>query len=300
MVDVQNNPGPAPVGSSMGDAALSGAAPRLWTTGWRRWRPRGWRGWLAACGGFFLTLLLVCWVLSRMTPRWYFPLDPTDLAVIDNSDRAQKLMLQLHNIVQRVPLGEQRWSISQDELNSQLAILCAPPLNADGSRTPPVKPAFISDPVVIFTPGKVTVAARCTRIPSGDPRGGVASAVFSVGLMDGGQGKQMGLVKLDSVWVGYLPVPRSLVQRQLQAYMPEIVKAVQERITMQVSARDVARVQEYVEEVVQDVTQARPFPLQYTVDRKQLVIKQLQVDDGQFSLALVPPTPAAVMPRPMK
>ena len=46
------------------------------------------------------------------------------------------------------------------------------------------------------------------------------------------------------------------------------------------------------------VSEGRPFPLEYTVDRKRIVIKELRVDDGVFTVVLAPPIPAAVMPRP--
>jgi hypothetical protein len=248
----------------------------------------------------FVGLLVLTWALSRMTPGWYQPLSPNEDWVIDNADRAEKLMLDLHNVVQRVPLGEQQWSIRQDEVNSLLAIRFAPPLNADGSRSAPKVVPLVSDPVVVFTPGKVTVAARSTRIPGSDPRGGVGSVVFSVGIVQDAQDGRMGLVKLDSVWVGSLPVPRSLVNDRLQAAMPSIIKAVEEAIELQLNTRDTAKIEGYVEQAVRDVTAGNPFPLRYTIDRKQIVIKDLKVEDGRFTVVLEPPTPAAVMPRPAK
>jgi hypothetical protein len=258
----------------------------------RRLVPRTWRGWLGVAGLVVGVVLVTAWGFARATPGWYQPLDPQDDGVIDTADHAQKRLLDLHNVIGRVPLGEQRWSITQDEINSLLAIRFAPPLTADGGRQAPAKPAVVSGPVVVFTPGKVTVSARTTRSPVlgvGDPAGGVVSVVFSVGIVRGADGTDMGLVKLDGVWLGLLPVPRGLLEGRLRALMPMITAAVEEAIELQLNGRDTAKIMPYAEEVVRSVTEAKPFPLRHAIDKKQIVIRELRVAEGSFSTVLVPP-----------
>src|SRR5437016_2717995 len=94
-----------------------------------RFWPRTLRGWLAASLTALFLVLSISWALSRATPPWYQPLDPSADTVIDDADRTQRLLLDLHNVVERVPLGEQTWTITQDQVNSLLAIRFAPPLN---------------------------------------------------------------------------------------------------------------------------------------------------------------------------
>ena len=183
-------------------------------------RPRTWRGWLLAAFAVVSLILLATWILSRTTPPWYRPLPPDEDWVIDNYDHAQKTMLDLHNVTERVPLGEQTWSITQDEINSLLAIQFAPPLNPDGTRTPPANPPVVSAPFVLFTPGEVTFCARTTRLASGNPNGGVVSATFSVSIVSGADGKPSGLVRLKSVWAGNLPIPKSAVEPRIRACCP--------------------------------------------------------------------------------
>jgi len=274
-----------------------------------RLRPRTRRDWLLSLSATAIVLLVFAWMLSRMTPSWYRPLDPTDVRVIDAADNAQKRALELHNVIGRVPLGEQRWAISQDEVNSFMAIRFAPPLNPDGSRTgdsaavplptsPGKTPPVVSGPVVAFTPGKVTVSAHTTRIPGPDPAGGVGSLVFTVGIVNASDGKPMGLVKLTGVWIGRLPVPKSVVQSRLHAMVPSIAAAAQQAIQLNLNIRDASNINPYIEEIIRSVGEGRPFPLEYTVEKKRIVIKELRVDQGLFTVVLAPPTPAAVMPRP--
>jgi len=56
----------------------------------------------------------ICWMLARMTPSWYMPLDPADDNVMRLAGRAQNLLyFELRNAAERVPLGAQRWTITQ-------------------------------------------------------------------------------------------------------------------------------------------------------------------------------------------
>ena len=268
----------------------------------RRMRPRTLRSWLLYAAGTGIILLVFAWMLSRMTPSWYQPLNADDVRVIDFADNAQKRALELHNTIGRVPLGEQKWMIAQDEINGFMAIRFAPPLNADGTRgtaggagrPEPV----VSGPVVIFTPGKVTVSARTTRISNSNPKGGIGSMVFSVGIIKGADGKEMGLVKLTGVWVGCLPVPKSIVQSRVHAMIPSIAEAVQQAIQLNLNLHDASNWTPYVEQVIRAAGEGQPFPLEYTVDHKHIVIKELRVDEGAFTVVLAPPIPMAVMPRP--
>jgi hypothetical protein len=238
------------------------------------------------------------WLLSRSAPPWYEPLDATDQRVIDLSDRGQAILLDLHNKVQRVPTGEQAWTITQDELNSYVAIQFARALDARAGGEPPV----VSAPVVVFTPGKVTVAARTTRLPSPNRDGGVATLVFDVGTVPSTDGKTMGLVKLTGVWAGMLPLPRSAVDTRLQALVPTITAAIQQAAQAQFNLRESTQWTRAAEDVVHKASVGEPFPLEFKVDRKQLVIRDLRVEEGKFTVVMGPPAgaPGSARPVPQK
>jgi hypothetical protein len=259
-----------------------------------RFLPRTWRGWLLTFFSVVLLVLLGTWLLSRSAPPWYQPLDASDQRVIDLSDRGQAILLDLHNKVQRVPTGEQTWTISQDELNSYIAIQFARGLDTRGNGAPPL----VSAPLVLFSPGRVTVSARTTRLPSPNKDGGVGSLVFDVGTVPSTDGKTMGLVKLTGVWAGCLPVPRSVVDTRLRAMVPTITAAIQQAAQTQFNLRESSQWSREADEVVHKASAGEPFPLEFKVDRKQLVIRAIRVEEGRFTLVMGPPLPSAPLPAP--
>jgi hypothetical protein len=227
-----------------------------------------------------------------MTPGWYDPLNPKDLGVMQAADVAQTRVIGLWNTLERVPLGEQRWTITQDEVNAFLAVNPAltPPDTAsatDGNRLP------ISDPCVVFQKGKVTICARALKLPSGDPQGGVGSLTFSVDIVGGEGGKPMGQVKLIHAWAGDLPVPASVVQGRISALLPSLRQAARHGVELQRGTQEVQKVGTILDDLVDSLGNGRPFPLQYKIDKKEFLIKELSVDNGSFTVVLAPVRPPA-------
>jgi hypothetical protein len=253
---------------------------------------RSWRGRFAWLVGGLSAVLLAGWMLARMTPAWYDPLDPNDLGVMQAANVAQTRAGNLWNAFERVPLGEQRWTISQDEVNAFLAVNPAltPADTAaatEGNRLP------ISDPCVIFQKGKITICARALKLPSGDPQGGVGSLTFSVGIVDGDGGKPMGQVKLTHAWVGNLPVPASVVQGRISALLPNLRQAARRGVELQRGTQEVQKVGTILDDLVDSLGNGRPFPLQYKIEKKEFLIKELSVDNGAFTVVLAPVKPPA-------
>jgi hypothetical protein len=273
-------------------SAPSPAGPTPRRSLWASLHLNTWRGRFAWVMGFAVLLVATGVLLSRATPFWYRPLDKNDQTVNDLATRANILLTyELRNTAQRVPLGEQRWRITQDELNSYLATNLGVAFDSGGGggKAPPV-----SRPCVSFSPGQVTVSARSTRIPGGGgAQGGVGTLVFSVGIVQGADGKPMGLVKLTGVWIGYLPVPMSLVRSRLQGLVPAVVTAVEEAIELSLGARDPAQWESATDKIIESIGESRPFPLQYRIERKDLVIRELTVDDNAFTLVVAPAAPVA-------
>lgn len=256
--------------------------------------PRTRRAWALLIGGALLGLLLFTWLLSRATPSWYRPLNPTDTAVIDKAERAQDKFLDLHNALQRTPLGDQRWSVTQEELNAFLSVHFNAATPAPGDA---VAPPLISAPFVRLSPGFVTVAARTTKVSGGNANGGVVSASFVVESSTAADGSPVGHIRLASTHVGNLPIPTSVVQNKIRALAPAIITAANQAITYQFGSKSGAKVPE-IETAIHAIVDAEPFPLLFTYDRRKILVKEIRVGNGFISITFAPPTPAAVTPRP--
>ena len=174
-----------------------------------------------------------------MTPSWYLPFDPDNAGVQEAAGRAAKSLPRPPQRRGEDTPRRTAWSISQDEINSFLAVITAPP-------PPPMTPAPASDPA----PGRLRPLRRLHQgpghglppadqnSPSGDPQGGVGSPTFSVGIVRDAGGQPMGLVKLTNVWAGYLPLPLSAVEAPLHWLLPTIIDAVQNIARVQFGVED--------------------------------------------------------------
>ena len=121
---------------------------------------------------------------------------------------------------------------------------------------------------------------------------------FSVGLITGPDGNPMGQVTLTRVWAGYLPVPRALLQSWMARQVPAMTEAVRRMVELQFGQRDIVKAAPIVQQILQGVGEGRSFPLQYKVDKKEFVIKELRVDDGLLTVVLAPLKPAATTSQP--
>jgi hypothetical protein len=264
------------------------------STGIRRYLPRTWKGWLLSIFGPIFLLLVIMYVMARMTPSWYEPLDPNSQSVIDASDVGEhKVMPGLWNAWQRVPLGEQLWTISQTEVNSLLAVRARVPENLNGKPYPK-----ISGPFVMFSEGgHVTLAARTTRLPGPAPAGGVASVTFTIEVIPNGPDlPPSGKVTIESVQIGNLRVPKSLVAGRLRAMLPMLADALEQGARL--SLKDWNKAQPQIDAMLGAIERGEPFPLKIARDRP-VIIKDIRVNDGMLTVILAPEVPAAVRPRPM-
>ena len=275
--------------------------------GLKRWLPQSKRGWGLTIAGLLIVLVMVAWGLSRRTPSWYQPLDGSEMAAIDAAEGFQrKVTFELHNTLERVPLGEQRWMITQEEINSWLAVRFGESdaggagAGAGGAATR-ANGAKVSQPMVVFSPGKVTVAVRTTLAPGGgDGRGnsgGVVSLVFRVKTQEGADGKAEGMIEVDGAWLGSLPVPKFLVQRKIQAAIPTVMPVLERALAVQLGTKRADGLMPDVRGTTAAVMRGEPFPLQFTFDRRKVVMREITVEEGKLMIVFVPPIPAAVRPR---
>ncbi len=240
-----------------------------------------------ALGGVILLVGGMAFLLARHTPGWYVPLDPTSDHVLDEADVAQnKVALELHNAIQRVPLGEQTWTITQDEINSLLAVRFGA---AAVDKAVPV-----SGPLVVFSGGEVRLAVRTPRVPSGNPAGGVASIVFGVTTTTDASGEPIGLIKISGVAAGSLPIPKWVVETRMRRLVPTLAAVVHQTITYQLGVRDSASMMPQIETAILAVAEGQPFPLKFVADHRTVLVKEIRVEDGVLTIVLGPP--AAPLP----
>jgi hypothetical protein len=239
-------------------------------------------------------VLVIMYVMARTTPSWYEPLDPNSQSVIDAADEGErKMMPGLWNTWQRVPLGEQIWTISQTEVNSLLAVRARVPEDLHGRAYPK-----ISSPFVMFSEGgHVTLAARTTRLPGPAPAGGVASVTFSIAVIPHGpDAAPSGVVKIESVQVGNLRVPKSFVAGKLRMLLPMLTDALEQGARL--SMKDWNKAQPQIDSMLNAIERGEPFPLKIERERP-VIIKDIRVNDGSLTVILAPEVPAAVRPRPL-
>jgi len=275
------------------------ATPATGPSVWARFHLATWRGRFAWFFALVLLAFFTCWVLVRMTPSWYRPLDPDDPGVVQTAGRAQTLVtFELHNAAERVMMGPQRWTITQDELNSFLAVNTTPPFDETGKRgtLDPVKYP-LTDPYIVFKKGSVMLCARFTKVPGQSPQGGVVSVTFSVGTVTGPDGSLMGLVKLTDVHAGRMPLPRSIVQERLSANVGGINAIVRQVAQIDLGKRDMKDADPLLEQMVRCAIEGQPFPMRYRSNGKDFTVQELNVDDGVFSVVLAS-MPATTRPPP--
>ena len=248
-----------------------------------------WRGRFAWLAALLMLALITCWLLARMTPSWYRPLDPDDHNVDATANHAQSLLAELHNQVERIMSGPQRWSITQDEVNSLLAVKTAPPFDDTGKRGT-LDPARypLTDPYVVFSKDTVTFCARYTKLPGGDAQGGVASVTFSVSTVPGPDGSVLGLVRLSSVHAGYLPLPKSILQDRLNANASAINALIRQMAQVDLGEREMKDADPVIQQMVHGAIDGRPFPMEYRSNGRSLAVRELNVEDGKLSVLLVP------------
>jgi hypothetical protein len=260
---------------------------------WRMLRLHSWLGRAGWALGIALAVIVACWFMSRSTPTWYQPLDPSDSNVNANASRAETLMnFEWRNTMQRVPLGDQTWSITQDELNSYLAVYASRALDSAGNP--------ISDPYVVFSKNEVTLAARSKHLPGSEAQGGVGSVTFGIGIVTDASGMRRGLIQLRSVHAGLLPVPKSVVETRMREFLPVVINAAVDaaRTQLGISSREnaVHDLDEVIEQIIRHVARGEPFPLEFRAVKKDIVIKELLVEKGRLTIVLSPARPVTSAP----
>ena len=99
----------------------------------------------------------------------------------------------------------------------------------------------------------------------------------------------MGVIHIDSAAIGNLPIPKSIVENKLKDLTPTIVALAKETITYQLGVRDSAAIMPQVEAAIRAISEGQPFPLRFRYDRRDIVIREVRVEDGVLIILFAPP-----------
>ena len=77
-----------------------------------------------------------------------------------------------------------------------------------------------------------------------------------------------------------------------------MIQAVRQALEMQVGTRDADKVGPILEQIIRSAGDEQPFPLHFQGGSRELIIRELRVDDGVFSMVLAPVKPAATRAAP--
>lgn len=223
--------------------------------------------WLAAALLFSLVLVLVVALLVAWTPGWYAPLPADNQHIMNLADRAERTLLQLRNQIGNPARKIITWSITQNEINSLLADRYAAPPTAGSS-------AMFVGPFVRLTHGKITLAIRDMNLPFHS----VASVTIAIRtLQKGPNASAEAEVRLESVHIGLVPVPRAKVLGALHQRLKEIAPLIRQTLGRYAGSRYARSETPQVLKYLQHAMQGRPFPLTLPAGGRTLELERISV-----------------------
>lgn len=247
----------------------------------RRSRARWvWRILLAGVAAV-LVLVLISYVLLTSRPAWYQPLRLSQPGVMHLADQAQHRLLSLRNEAQNPRSGVITWSITQGQLNALLATA----FQQTGARAPGAPTnsnRAVRDPFVRFTRGHITIAATAPQIPGS----GVFSVTISVqtlkpsGAPVGTSGRHetpVGRIAVNSVRLGSLPVPSSLLVNRLQAFLPSLAPSIHRMVDNYAGPQYARSATPQILSVLAAALRGKPFPMAFQFNRRRMVIERMSV-----------------------
>jgi len=239
----------------------------------RRWPARLLR-WAAALLVVMGIVALVCGFLMYATPKWYQPMSATDDGVENLQGNAQKDVLELANRFDNAAFTETTWTITQDEINAELA---APTLHWPG----------VSAPMIIFAPGKVTVCARVKGVPGGDPAGGVVTVELKVQTVAGSGGNDL-LIALERVYAGKLRVPQSVVRRVIEPQLAGLGPKVHQALLMNSGETTAREYSAMITEWIDHAVSGQAYRPHFVRRQRPVILKEVRVEDGRITFYMAP------------
>lgn len=248
---------------------------------WRRWRT-----WLLAGAALLLFgLLLSIWMVYR-TPDWYRPIRADDPNVDIFASKAQASLGQLQNNWRNAIVKETTWTITQNELNSLIAV--------NGEEIRRLTPRYgVEDPMVSFSPDTVTFSTRMQQIPGQGGRGGIVSLVVTLKTIpprNAETGAKL-QVAVRGVWIGSLPLPQWAVRQQLDSMWPSLLAGVQQAMTDPSNPQKNQNDHAVIVEALEHARRGEAFVPTDPRTGRRYPLRNIQVSDGKFTVHLGPVEP---------
>ena len=232
-----------------------------------RYRPKSSTSWILAV---LILIGLICAAVTALMilpPSWYRPIHTMNDAIYNQADHAQASLMALRNKLRKPNAGTITWTITQRDINSLLAVA----YGVEKKSKTPHNPGDLTDPFVRFTDNQITFAARDRRIP-GRP---VASAGVNVILTSSSGSPPQAHITINSLHVGDLPLPPSLLMDRLKTFLPRLAPVVGKIIDVYAGPRYARLATPQIVQSVAAIFSGKPFPTELRLNNRKLVIDKL-------------------------
>ncbi len=232
----------------------------------RQLRPTRPSHYLAIGAGLVLGFILLLVLLAASPPGWYRPLNPMDRGVRDYASHAQASCVALHDELQNPRLKNITWRITQDEVNALLAVTLENIQQGHRRQTA----AAMSNPFIRFENNTVILAVQNNQLPLHP----VVSLAMSVQMMPhAGKVPSTARIQIQSLHIGLLPAPKSIVVRKISGRLQGIHDALQRLVALYVGAAYARSNTPKLMGWLRSVLTGRPFPL--NIQYRRLMIKRI-------------------------
>ncbi len=228
---------------------------------------------LAIAAGLLIGLLLLVAILSMTAPGWYQPPNPLHRRVKDNANHAQASFLALRNELQNPKLNHITWRITQNEINSLLAVTLE---NIQQGRRQGHIAGSLASPFVHFANNTIILAIQDKALPL-HPVASLAIGVQMLPPQIPARKNAWATITIKSLHIGLLPLPRSLVVHKLSSLLPTLHNSMQQTISVYAGADYARTATPQFMHWLQSILTGKPFPLEIKTRYRTLIISRIVV-----------------------
>ena len=226
---------------------------------------------LAIIGGLFAGLFVLLLLLAASSPGWYRPLNPIHRQVRDNANHAQASFLALRNELQNPRLNRITWRITQDEINSLLAVTLE---NVRRGRRHYSPTTSLANPFIHFEDNTIVFAIKDNRLPL-HPVVTLAVSVHMMPMVAGNEPSAR--LGIRSLHLGLLPVPRSIVVQKVAGLQPRIAQSLRQTLGVYAGVGYAKSAAPQIMNWLSSILAGKPFPLEIKSKYRRLFVSRISV-----------------------
>ncbi len=243
-------------------------------------------GWLVIAIVVSLLLIAICAALVAWTPGWYNPLPSNSKRVFNLADSAERELMRLRNEVGNPGRHQVVWSITQDQINSLLAVRYP-------TSSAPAPKSGLAGPFIMLSRGRITLAIRDYRLPFHS----VASVCVRIHTSRGAASKKNSppdaRIQLDSVHIGLIPIPRSNVLGALHQRLTQFGPLIRSTLARYAGSRYARAQTPRILKYIQNAMRGKPFPLTLQAGGRTLELARISIR-GAYGTAAGVEKPARI------